>query len=179
MKILAMLCAFTMFAGLTACATTQSASVAIAPAAPDAEPADPTEQDELTASAVKRVGSADEVAEKPMPQSLARTYSVAGGCEQGPGGLALVNTTEFHLALRVNGEDVVIFGTNGAATAVAPKAKVFLCLDSTKDHEIKGTALAAKGDALFQVRTFAVKQKVDAKGPVTLDVTYTLISGKK
>lgn len=176
MKMLAMLCAFAV---LTGCATTQSASVAISPSAPEAEPADPTEKDALAASAVKRIGNADEVAVKPMPESLARTYSVAGGCEQGPGGLALVNATEFHLALRVNGEDVVIFGTNGAATAVAPKAKVFLCLDASKEHVIKGTALAAKGDALFLVRAFSVKQKVDAKGPVTLDVTYTLLDGKK
>lgn len=179
MKMLATLCAIAMFAVLTACATTQSASVAVAPPPTEAEPLDPTEHDDLAASAVKRVGNADQVAEKPMPQSLAKTYTVPGGCEQGPGGLALVNTTEFHLALRVNGEDVVIFGTNGAATAVAPKAKVFLCLDASKEHEIKGTALAAKGDALFQVRAFTVTQKVDAKGPVTLDVTYTLISGKK
>lgn len=179
MKMLAMLCAFVTFAGLTACATTQSASVAVTPAATEAEPLDPSERDVLTASAVKRVGNAEAVAVKPMPQSVARTYSVAGGCEQGPGGLALVNTTEFHLALRVNGEDVVVFGADGAANAVPPKAKIFLCLDSSKDHVIKGTALAAKGDALFLVRAFTVTQKVDAKGPVTLDVTYTLLNGQK
>src|SRR5688572_3273894 len=102
MKMLAMLCAVTMFAGLTACATTQSASVAVAPASPEAEPADPTEKDELATSAVKRIGDASAVAEKPMPQSLARTYTVPGGCEQGPGGLALGNTTAFHLALPVH-----------------------------------------------------------------------------
>jgi len=168
----------------SACATTMSLSAtpvqanadpaADTAAAPDpgSEPGHVVLKGDLVA-----IGESEQLSPVTFPQNIAKSVATAEGCESGPGGVEVANTTEFYLQMMVDGEDIMVLGPKTTAQFVAPKSKVYLCLDPSKEHVITGTAVKPVLATLYRVPiTFHRTIKVDGKQQVKFPVNYRLLA---
>lgn len=112
------------------------------------------------------------------PPMLAKTARTADGCENGPGGIEIKNTTDLHLLLKIDGEDVLLLGPKNAQVTLAPRRSAFLCLDPGKDHLLEGTAFVPFAGSLHEAECFTKALAKDGvKDGAVLTVDYRLVTG--
>jgi hypothetical protein len=168
-----------LFITLAACATTTSAGPVASIEAPAAEPEprDGLEPGSRVMRGDLRKVDAETLAPAPFPANVAKTVFSADGCENGPGGVAVTNATEFTLELKVDGKDVTVLGEKAVAKVVPSRSTVYLCLDPKAAHAISGTLYKLFGDTVYALpEGFVSDLEVSKEGPSKFAVTYTIIA---
>lgn len=84
-------------------------------------------------------------------QEIARLHVPIEGCETGPLALAVINATDLHVELAIDGSDVEFWTDDAVFGEIAPQEVAYLCLSDTGSHSISGWAYSARFDELVEV----------------------------
>ncbi len=139
---------------LAGCATTTTARPLPSMDQVAAEPLPPMASGPMTGPVVPQgVPYVPPARPQPMgpPQNWGWLNTPPYGCETGPLALAISNSTEYFMALQIDGQDFMVRGGMGVLPHLPPGATMYVCLSDTAVHTITGTAYVARYGALQEV----------------------------